>query len=303
MDEVAVEMLRSNFDVLYDPTLVEARADLLTAVSNSRALIVRNATQVDQALISAAPRLEVVGRLGVGLDNIDLDTCHEREIEVCPATGANADSVAEYVLTSAMLLLRPVYEVTSQTAAGEWPRQQLAGHELSGKQLGLVGLGVIARAIAKRAHALGMNVAAHDPYLKTDDPAWKNVKRIESLLTLLSSSDVVSIHVPLTESTRGLIDQTAIEAMSSNTILVQTARGGVIDEDALVEALRSGNLGGAALDVFAEEPLTAETGVRFIGVPNLRLTPHIAGITIESNSRVSLVTAENVCRVLSQSTS
>lgn len=298
MDEEAVETLRGGFSVRYEPGLAGSRGDLLTAVAAVRALIVRNVTRVDRELIEAAPALEVVGRLGVGLDNIDLDACAERAIAVHPATGANAVSVAEYVLTALLLLRRPAYGATDRVAAGEWPRQELGGRELAGARLGLIGLGSVARTVAERASALGMRIAACDPYLAADDPAWALAERFEALPELLAASDAVSIHVPLTASTRALIDAAALALLPPGALLVNTSRGGIVDEQALVGALRAGRLGGAALDVFEDEPLGAEAGARFADTPNLLLTPHIAGITEESNRRVSLVTAEHVRRAL-----
>ena len=303
MDEEAVEALRRDCSgrdcsLRYEPGLAQARDELLAAVAAARALIVRNVTRVDRELLDAAPALEVVGRLGVGLDNIDLDACAERGIAVFPATGANAVSVAEYVLTAMLLLRRPAYGASSRVAAGEWPRQELGGRELAGSRLGLIGLGAVARAVAERASALGMQVAAVDPYLPPDDAAWATAERVEAVPELLRASDAVSIHVPLTDSTRGLIDGEALALMPAHALLINTSRGGIVDEQALVAALRAGRLGGAALDVFADEPLDAEAGARFEETPNLLLTPHIAGITAESNRRVSLVTAEHVRRAL-----
>ena len=298
MDGDAVAALRREFAVRYDPDLAADRGALRAAVAPARALIVRNATRVDRGLLAAAPALEVVGRLGVGLDNIDLDACRERGVKVRPAAGANAVSVAEYVLACVMLLRRPVYGATARVAAGEWPRRELAGRELAGGSLGLVGLGGVARAVAARAGALGMRVAAHDPYLAPDDAAWAAAERAPELGPLLAASDAVSVHVPLTGSTRGLIGAEAIARMPPRAVLVNTSRGGVVDEEALTAALRGGRLGGAALDVFAEEPLGAAAGARFAGVPNLLLTPHVAGVTEESNRRVSEATAANVLRAL-----
>ena len=298
MDEEAVEALRRDFAVRYEPGLAQSRGDLLAALATVRGLIVRNVTQVDRELLDAATTLEVVGRLGVGLDNIDLEACSERGIAVFPATGANAVSVAEYVLAAMLQLWRPVYGATARVAAGEWPRQQLGGRELAGSRLGLIGLGSVARAVAERARALDMRIAARDPYLPPDAPVWQTAERFEELPALLRASDAVSIHVPLTDSTRGLIDAEALALMQPHALLVNTSRGGIVDEAALVAALRAGRLGGAALDVFADEPLGAEAGARFEATPNLLLTPHIAGITEESNRRVSLVTAQHVRRAL-----
>ena len=297
MDEAAIRASFAGRDVLYDPKLVDDPARLATAVADARALIVRNRTQVRGALLASARRLEVVGRLGVGLDNIDVPACEARGIAVYPATGANDLSVAEYVITAALLLLRRAWFATQRVAAGEWPRTELMGRELAGKRLGLVGYGAIARVTGRMARDLGMSVAAFDPLLPGDHPAWADALR-QTLPELLSASDVVSLHVPLTDATRNMIDAAAIAGMKHGAILVNAARGGVVDEDALCAALRAGRLGGAALDVFEREPVDAAAGARFAGLPNLILTPHIAGVTDESNVRVSAVTAEAVARHL-----
>lgn len=297
MDEAAIEASFAGRDVLYDPKLVDDPARLTAALREARALIVRNRTQVRGALLDAAVRLEVVGRLGVGLDNIDVRACEARGIAVYPATGANDLSVAEYVITAALMLLRRAWFATERVAAGEWPRTESMGRELAGKRLGLVGYGAIARVTARMARDLGMSVGAYDPLLPADHPAWAGALR-QALPELLSSSDVVSLHVPLTDATRNMLDAKAIAGMKPGAILVNAARGGVVDETALCASLRSGHLGGAALDVFAREPVDATSGAQFAGVPNLILTPHIAGVTEESNVRVSAVTAEAVARHL-----
>jgi (S)-sulfolactate dehydrogenase len=297
MDEAIVREAFAGHDVLYDPALVDRPADLAAAVAQARALVVRNRTQVRGALLEAAPRLRVVGRLGVGLDNIDLDACRARGIAVCPATGANDVSVAEYVITAMLVLLRRAWFATPDVIAGRWPRMTTIGGEASGRQLGLVGLGAIARETAQRAAALGMKIVATDPLLPEGHPAWALAQRVD-LDSLLAHSDVVSLHVPLTPGTRNMIDAARIASMRRGAILVNAARGGILDEPAVSAALRSGQLGGAALDVFEKEPLDAAAAAHFAGAPNLLLTPHIAGVTDESNVRVSAVTAQSVLRHL-----
>jgi (S)-sulfolactate dehydrogenase len=299
MDQAAVESLAGEFDVLYDPNLVDREDDLAAAVADAHALIVRNRTQVRGALLAAAGALQVVGRLGVGLDNIDLEACWKRAVAVHPATGANDAAVAEYVIATAMMLLRDAYAAGAEVIAGAWPRQRCMGREIGGKVLGLVGFGGIARETARRARALGMSVMAHDPFVAETDSAWNDVERSE-LDKLMANSDVVSLHLPLTDDTSGLLDARLIARMKKGAVLINTSRGGIVDEDAVVESLREGHLAGAALDVFATEPLTAASGARFAGIGNLVLTPHIAGVTQESNVRVSAVTADNVRRVLSK---
>ncbi|HVL73271.1 MAG TPA: hydroxyacid dehydrogenase [Beijerinckiaceae bacterium] len=301
MDEAAVREGLSGFDVLYDPGLVDRPQDLAAAVAGARALIVRNRTQVRGPVLEAATKLEAVGRLGVGLDNIDLDACRARGIAVYPASGANDVSVAEYVIATAMVLLRGAYGATTEVIAGTWPRNRLMGREILGKRLGLVGFGSIARETARRAAALGMSVAAHDPYVPADDPAWRQPwgeVEPQPLDRLLAESDVVSLHVPLTPQTRDLISAEALARMKPDAILINAARGGVVDEAAVAKALAAQRLGGAALDVFEEEPLSSARAAMFAACPNLILTPHIAGVTTEANGRVSWLTAENVRRHL-----
>jgi (S)-sulfolactate dehydrogenase len=229
----------------------------------------------------------------VGLDNIDLPAAAARGVEVIPARGANDLAVAEYVVAAALLLVRGAYLATAEVAAGGWPRERLIGGEVSGRVMGLLGYGAIAREVARRARALGMVVIAHDPHLPPGDPGWAGAEAV-SLSALLSRADVLSLHVPLTDETRGAIDAAALAAMKPGAVLVNAARGGIVDEAALADALRAGRLGGAALDVFAAEPLTAAAGAQFAGLPNLILTPHVAGVTVESNRRVSDLIADAV---------
>jgi (S)-sulfolactate dehydrogenase len=297
MDQAAIDAILRGRDVLYDPKLVDDKDRLYAALADCRALIVRNRTQVRAPLLDAAPRLKVVGRLGVGLDNIDVDACAAHKIIVRPASGANDLSVAEYVITAALLLRRRAWYATSRLAAGEWPRMELIGGELSGARLGLIGFGAIARLTATKAAALGMTVAAFDPFLPPDHAAWLNVAR-QSFEEILSSCDVVSLHTPLTPQTRRMLDGAALRRMRSGAILINAARGGIVDESALAAALSGGHLGGAALDVFETEPLTPAAAAVFKGIPNLILTPHIAGVTEESNVRVSDVTARAVIAAL-----
>ncbi len=302
MDDAAVQALRAGFDLRYEPGWVDRRAELLDALPGAQALIVRNRTQVDAALLAGAPSLRVVGRLGVGLDNIDVDACRERGIRVIPAAGANARSVAEYVVTTAALLLRGAYGSSAQVAAGQWPRARLSeGREALGKTLGLVGFGDIGRQAAALAQAFGMQVAAFDPMLAADDPVWARTGvRSVALDTLLAQADAVSLHVPLVPATRHLLDAQRIAGMKRGAVLINTARGGVVDEAALAQALRDGHLGGAALDVFEHEPLSA--GSVLADVPNLILTPHIGGVTQEANARVSMMIAQQVRQTLEDMT-
>ena len=298
MDDAAVASLRAHHAVDYDATLVERRADLIAAVRYADALIVRNRTQVNAELIAASARLRVIGRLGVGLDNIDLAACAARAIEVIPASGANALAVAEYVIASAFVLMRGAYFSTGTVSAGKWPRAALSsGRELHGRTLGVVGFGSIGRTTARLGRAVGMIALGCDANIPAAAPVWREERTTQRTFEdLLREADVVSLHVPLTAATRGLIGSEQLALMKHDAILVNTARGGVVDEPAVAAALRAGRLAGAALDVFETEPLPA--GSPLAGCPNLILTPHVAGVTLESNVRVSTLIADKVAAAL-----
>ena len=295
MDQPAIDLLAQALDVQYAPELFADHAGLIKRITGHDALIVRNRTQVTAEVIKQASALKVVGRLGVGLDDIDLQACNEHNVYVAPATGANAVSVAEYVMGAIFTLYRPISDCFDAVTEGQWPRTQMIGHEIAGKTLGLVGMGEIAAELAKRASAFGMQIAYFDPYVSADSVPYQHKTSLDDLL---SCADCVSLHVPLTDQTRKLFDANRINCMKPGALLINSARGGVVDEAALVDALRSGHLGGAAIDVFDQEPLDKAQGQLFAGVDRLILTPHVAGVTLESNERVSLVTAMNVLKAL-----
>ena len=298
MDARAVAQLAAKHEVLYEATLVDDAPRLLGEAAKADAIVVRNRTQVRGALLEALRRCKVVGRLGVGLDNIDVAACEQRGMRVIPATGANALSVAEYVVGTAMLLLRGAYQSSAAVAAGQWPRTALSsGREIAGKTLGLIGFGSIGQLTASLARALGMTVIAFDAMMDEDHPAFAAVgARCTGLDEVIRSADVLSLHVPLVESTRGLFDAARIASMKPGAVLINTARGGILDEVAVAAALKSGQLGGAAIDVFGTEPLPAAP--HFQGCPNLLLTPHVAGLTAEANERVSSLIAGKVLEAL-----
>lgn len=298
MDERAVDRLREVHTVVYEPSLVDDAPGLLRMAAQTDALVVRNRTQVRGPLLDALGRCRVVARLGVGLDNIDVAACQARGLPVIPAAGANALSVAEYVVATAMLLLRGAYASTGEVAAGKWPRPALSqGREVAGKTLGLVGYGHIGQLTARLAQAIGMHVIAYDPLMAGDgaSPDTSDVKQVD-LDALVCAADVISLHVPLVDSTRGLFGAKRLAQMKLGAVLINTARGGIVDEGALAAALKSGQLGGAAIDVFETEPQPA--ALHWQACPNLVLTPHIAGVTIESNERVSHLIADQLLKVL-----
>ena len=294
LDEEAVDRLSADFDVHYDPDLVDRAGELRERLRDCRGLIVRNRTQVRASLLDAAPNLVIVGRLGVGLDNIDLGACERRGVKVQPARGTLEESVAEYVLGAMLVMLRrAMYSITEEVRAGNWPRTKVTGREAGSQTLGLVGFGIIGREVARRAEAFGMRMLAYDPFIEDDDPLWAEHGVIPTTLDgVLTEADVVSLSVPRTDGTHHLIDAEALRKMKPDSMLINTARGGVVDDAALAAALGNGVIGGAFIDVFEDEPLPP--GNVFEDVPNVTLTPHCAGLTREALLRSSLMIAESV---------
>lgn len=301
MDERAVAQLAAKHEVLYDAALQKDTPRLLQEAANCDALIVRNLTQVRGellAVLTASSRCKVIGRLGVGLDNIDVPGCEAAGTAVIPAIGANALSVAEFVITSALVLLRGAFMCTSGVASGAWPRSAVSnGREIAGQTLGVIGFGSIGQLTAQKARALGMNVVAFDAMLPEGAAVFAqyNVTQV-ALDALIQTSDVVTLHVPLVEGTRGLFNVARIASMKRGAVLINTSRGHILDVAAVAAALRSGHLGGAAIDVFDVEPMPASAELQ--DCPNLLLTPHISGLSYQSNERVSFMIAEKVLACL-----
>ena len=293
MDETAVDLLKRKYNVYYDSSLAEDSNSLVKLINKMKALIVRNKTLVTRELIENAPNLTCVGRLGVGLDNIDLNACEEQNITVYPALGANSHSVAEYVICASMLLLRKAYFKKNEMIAGNWPRQESSGSEVYGKTLGLIGFGDIAQKTRDLALGLGINTVAYDPYLEKDSNVWKDTKNLD-LDNLLSISDIISLHIPLTEETKNLLDEKKLGLIKKSSVIINAARGGVIDENQLAKLLKENKIAGAALDVFNNEPVNKEYAKKFEGIDNLILTPHVGGVTKESNKRVSEMIAKKI---------
>ena len=278
MDAAAAEDLIAEYDVHWDSDLWGKRSELLSQISDARAIVVRNATQVNTELLDAAPNLQVVARMGVGLDNIDVDACKARGVEVCPSIGANAVSVAEYVIATALILLRgPAYFATPDVVAGAWDRPKFAGGiELAGRTMGVVGFGSIGQVVGAKARAMGMEVLAFDAMLPAESPAWENARRVD-LDTLIAESDVITLHCPRLPETIDLIGAAAFERMKPGAVLINSARGGIVNEAACAAALRSGKLGGAALDTLDVEPIDQTACQLFQGIDNLILTPACRG--------------------------
>jgi D-3-phosphoglycerate dehydrogenase len=269
----------------------EPREVLAEALSDAAALIVRSTTTVDAALLDAAPRLRVVGRAGVGVDNIDVDEATRRGIAVMNAPGGNTRSTAELAFGLLLAAARNIAEADRSVREGRWSRGELRGTQLHGKRLGVVGAGRIGSEVAARARAFGMEVAVHDPYLAPERAADLGVELLE-LDELLARSDVVTLHAPLTDETEGMIDAEELARMKESAILVNAARGGLVDEEALARALADGELGAAGLDVYGQEPLPEDSPLR--DAPNLVMTPHLGAATDEAKVEVAVEIARAV---------
>lgn len=285
--------------VVYDPQLFRDRAALKEVLAQATALVVRNQTQVDADLLDTAPRLRVVGRLGVGLDNINQPELQKRGVSLYFARGINATGVAEYVLAALFHFSRHLEAASASVARGEWNRAAFGGFELRGKTLGLVGLGEVGLRVASRAQALGLRVLASDPQRLPWESAVEDLGL--SLIPtpeLLAASNFISLHAPLTPQTRHLIRAETLATVPAGAYLINTARGELVSNDDLAAALRTGRLAGAMLDVTDPEPLPTDHVLR--GVPNLWITPHIAGLTAEAQEAVGLRVAEGVLGLLEQ---
>ena len=288
----------SGRSVMLDPTLWSDPSGLRAVVGEAEALIVRNQTRVSAELLAAAPGLRVIGRLGVGLDNIDLEAARARGIAVTAARNANAIAVAEYVVAAMLHIARDFAAADASVRAGQWDRVQFGGTELHGRVLGLVGVGEIGRRVAKRAQAFGMTVIGYDPLVGPYDyaPAEQEIALLP-LDEVLARADVVSLHVPLIPATRHLLSVERLAQMRASAVLINSSRGGIVDEAALLDALTGGRLYRAVLDVSEVEPIPAESPLRSCDA--LILTPHVAGLTAEAQERTSRLVIGDVLRVLS----
>jgi D-3-phosphoglycerate dehydrogenase len=282
MSAAGIELLEQQPGI--DVVSVAAPAELPAALGEAHALIVRSETQVTDELLANAPHLVVVARAGIGVDNIDVDAATRRGIAVLNAPGANTVSAAEHAVALLLALQRRIPGAVHSMREGGWDRKAFAGSELRGKTIGIVGLGRIGQHVAGLARAFGMTVIAHDPFLPEERARELNIS-LSPLHELLAASDVVTLHLPLTEETQDLIDRERIARMKRGAVLINTARGGLVNEQALIDALESGAIGGAALDVFEPEPLPAESPLR--RTKGLILTPHLAASTTEAQDRVA----------------
>lgn len=292
----AMDQLRAEFDVLFEPDSWQDGKQLQTLATAVRAIIVRNQTQVTAGLIAAAPKLEIIARAGAGLDNVDVDAATQAGVVVTYAPRENSLSVAELTVGLMLSLARNIPAAHDDTRQAGWNRGQFTGSELAGKILGIVGMGRIGTLVAQRARAFAMTIIAHDNYIDPAAPRLQELGvQLTSLENLLSQADFVACHVPLNEETHNLFNRQRFQQMKPDALFINTSRGEVVDEAALVEALQNKELAGAALDVRSPEPPAAGP---LDQMKNVILTPHIAAFTSEAQERVVAVVCQDVAAVL-----
>lgn len=290
--DAGIELLAQGFDV--DMAIGVDRSELEARIADASALIVRSATTVDAALIAAGPKLRVIGRAGVGVDNIDLGAATAASVLVVNAPDANSISAAELTLALLLAQARRVPAADSSLRSGAWQRSRFQGIELYGKTLAILGLGRIGRLVAERASAFGMEVIAYDPYI-TEEQGRRVGVEMADLESVLRRADFVTLHLPRNEETEGLIGARLLGLMKPGVRIVNVARGGVIDEQALAEAVAAGQVGGAAIDVFAVEPTTESP---LFAHEEVVVTPHLGASTREAQDRAGVSVAESVVAAL-----
>jgi D-3-phosphoglycerate dehydrogenase len=288
VDPEGVELLTAEPRLEVDVVPTLPVPELMARIADYDAVVGRSATKISEELLKKATRLKVVGRAGVGVDNIAMEAATALGVAVINAPAGNTIAVAELFFGSLLSLLRHLPAADASMKAGRWDRSQLLGRELHGRTLGVVGVGRIGGEVALRARAFGMRVIGYDPYVADARFQGLQVQRVTSLETLLDSCDIVTVHTPLTDETRGLIGKRELSRLAPTSVVANLARGGIVDQDALSEALVAGRIGGAILDVYSAEPLPADNPLR--ALPNVILTPHIGASTAEAQRNVAVDT-------------
>jgi len=286
IDSQSLQNINKKFDVIYKKDAWQNKDFLEKEIQKFDGVIVRNKTSLDKNILVNASNLKFIGRLGVGLDNIDTEYCKKNNIIVQPATGMNSDSVAEYVVNSSLTLLKKSQIINEQTLQGKWPRTSIVTKELKGKTLGLIGFGDISKKVLKLINVFDVACIAYDPFINSKQMEVDNIKKV-SFDEILNLADIISIHVPLNNETKYLFDRQAFIKMKKQPIIINSSRGGIINEKDLIDAYRNKYISGFALDVFENEPINETFYKNISNDMNCILTPHIAGVTAESNVRVS----------------
>ena len=281
----SLNKLRKVFKVHYNENLWKNPKKIIKMIKDFDCLIVRNKTNVNKYLLSRASKIKLVGRLGVGLDNIDTKYCYSKKIFIQPATGMNADSVAEYVITCSLFLIKKISLFHKETLKGNWPRTIISSEELKGKNMGIIGFGSVGKKVSEYCAKIGLKVLVHDKYLKKFKR--RNKFQLSSLSFLLKNSDIISLHVPLKKESKNLINKNSFSKMKKKPIIINTSRGSIINEKDLFDAYNKNLISGFALDVFENEPVQKKFLSNIKKDMNCILTPHISGVTYQSNRRVS----------------
>ncbi len=295
LSETAVQIFRDRgIDVTFDPSLGKDKEKLLSVIGEFDGLAIRSATKVTEKLLNAAPNLKVVGRAGIGVDNVDIPAASKKGVIVMNTPFGNSVTTAEHAISLMMSVARQIPEANASTHAGKWEKSRFMGVELTGKTLGVIGAGNIGGIVCDRALGLKMKVVAYDPFLSEERAAKLGVTKV-TLDELLGRADFITLHVPLTDKTRNILSAENIAKTRPGVRIINCARGGLIDEDALAEALDSGHVAGAGLDVFAVEPATESP---LFGRPNVVVTPHLGASTTEAQENVALQVAEQMADYL-----
>ncbi len=285
-----IEILKkAGLEVLERPGM--SKEELFEAIRDVEAIIIRSATKVTAEVIEAAKKLKLIARAGTGLDNVDIPAANQRGIVVMNCPGGNTISAAEHTISMMLSLARNIPQATASMKAGKWEKKKFMGREITGKTLGIIGLGRIGSVVADRAKGLKMRVIAYDPYVNPDQAARMGIE-VMSLEELLPQADFITVHVPLTKETRGFINKEVFDKMKEGVMFIHCARGGIVNEADLYEALKSGKVAGAALDVFEQEP--PPEGYPLLQLDNVICTPHLGASTIEAQKNVALTIASQV---------
>ena len=291
LSETAIQIFRDRgIDVTFDPSIGKDKDRLLAAIGDYDGLAIRSATKVTDKILSAATNLRVIGRAGIGVDNVDIPTASKRGVIVMNTPFGNSITTAEHAIAMMMAVARQIPEANTSTHAGKWEKSRFMGVELTAKTLGVIGAGNIGSIVIDRALGLKMKVIAYDPFLSEERATKLGVDKVD-LDTLLARSDFITLHVPVTEKTRNILSAEAISKMKPGARLINCARGGLVDEAALADALKSGRVAGAAFDVFATEPAIESP---LFNLPNVVVTPHLGASTTEAQENVAIQVAEQM---------
>ena len=291
LSETAVQIFRDRgIDVDFKPDLGKDKVELLKAIQNYDGLAIRSATKATEKILNNAPNLKVIGRAGIGVDNVDIPAASKKGVIVMNTPFGNSITTAEHAIAMMLACARQIPEANESTHAGKWEKSRFMGVELTGKTLGVIGAGNIGSIVIDRARGLRMKVVAYDPFLSEERADKIGAEKVE-LAELLTRSDFITLHVPLTEKTKNILSAEALKTTKKGVRIINCARGGLIDEAALAEMLTSGHVAGAALDVFAEEPAKENP---LFGLPNVVCTPHLGAATTEAQENVALQVAEQM---------